>query len=80
MAKLSFPNWKNTILYQQDDIKKHLRKHPSLKSCLNETGWEAYEDAKKKISIEYASELVYQDLPVSMTFTIEEALYGDWKI
>jgi len=77
IAIRSFPSWGGTIRCQQNCIKKHMLENTSLKSKLDEICINAYEKAKLDAANEGG--IVYEQLPIDMPFTYEQAVNDEWK-
>lgn len=69
-------SWLASIRCQQREIPEFLESHPSLRASMEEDLAKAYKKARFDASIE--GRLVYEDLPVSCPFSLEDALKEGW--
>ncbi|MDB9446454.1 DUF29 domain-containing protein [Anabaenopsis sp. FSS-46] len=68
--------WKGTIIEQRKQIKKLLKRNPSLKPYLLEIFDEAYQDARDITVVKTGLEP--KIFPVDIAFTTEQALDENW--
>ncbi len=69
-------SWATTIAIQRIDLRRHLRKNPSLRAQLAEAIADIYPDAAKKAAIE--TRLPLSIFPSDCPWTVEEILDKDW--
>lgn len=69
-------SWATTIAIQCIDLRRHLRKNPSLRAQLAEAIADIYPDAVQKAAIE--TRLPSSIFPIDCPWTVEEILDKDW--
>ena len=69
-------SWKNSIVFQRDDIEYLVKKNPSLKPVLEQSIEDAYKRARKLFEPETG--ISVKKIPVENVFTVQEILDSSW--
>ena len=69
-------SWEISIKKQRVHARRHMKRNPSLKGCLEEVVRDSYEDAKLEAAQETG--LLLEAFPEQIPFTLEQALTEGW--